>query len=97
MINHYLALVRRELWEHRSIWVTPIAIASVVTLGTLTALVFSGKFAEELDVAIFAAQNLAGDTERRVVLTGFFFVSSQLFLLGLGVLTIFYTLDSLYA
>ena len=97
MINHYLALVRRELWEHRSIWVTPIAIASVVTLGTLTALVFSGKFAQELDVAIFAAQNLAGDTERRVVLTGFFFVSSQLFLLGLGVLTIFYALDSLYA
>ena len=97
MINHYLALVRRELWEHRSIWVTPLAIASVVTLGTLTALVFSGKFAQELDVAIFAAQNIVGDNERRVVLTGFFFVSSQLFLLGLGVLTIFYALDSLYA
>jgi ABC-2 type transport system permease protein len=97
MIGHYLALVRRELWEHRSIWVTPIAIASIVTLGTLTALVFSGKFAQELDVAIFAAQNIVGDNERRVVLTGFFFVSSQLFLLGLGVLTIFYALDSLYA
>jgi ABC-2 type transport system permease protein len=97
MINHYLALIKRELWEHRSIWVTPIAIASIVTLGTLTALVFSGKLAQELDVAIFAAQNIVGDTERRVVLTGFFFVSSQLFLLGLGVLTIFYALDSLYA
>ena len=98
MIGHYLALIRRELWEHRSIWVTPAAIASIVTLGTLTALVFSsGKFAQELDVAIFAAQNIVGDTERRVVLTGFFFVSSQLFLLGLGVLTIFYALDSLYA
>jgi ABC-2 type transport system permease protein len=97
MIGHYLALMKREFWEHRSIWVTPVAIASIVTLGTLTALVFTGKFAQELDVAIFAAQNIAGDTERRVVLTGFFFVSSQLFLLGLGVLTVFYTLDSLYA
>ena len=97
MISHYLALIKRELWEHRSIWVTPIAIASIVTLGTLTALVFSGKLAQELDVAIFAAQNIVGDNERRVVLTGFFFVSSQLFLLGLGVLTIFYALDSLYA
>lgn len=97
MIKHYVALIKREFWEHRSIWVTPVAIASIVTLGTLTALVFSGEFAKELDVAIFAAQNIAGDTERRVVLTGFFVGSSWLFLLGLSVLTIFYALDSLYA
>jgi len=97
MINHYLALIRRELWEHRSIWVTPVAIASIVTLGTLTALMFAGEFAHELDVAIFGAQNLAGDTERRAVLTGFFVGSSWLFLLGLSILTIFYALDSLYA
>lgn len=97
MINHYLALIRREVWEHRSIWVTPVAIASIVTLGTLTALMFAGEFAHELDVAIFGAQNLAGDTERRAVLTGFFVGSSWLFLLGLSILTIFYALDSLYA
>ncbi len=97
MIGHYLALMKREFWEHRSIWVTPVAIASVVTLGTLTALMFAGEFARELDVAIFGAQNVAGEMERRAVLTGFFAGSSWLFLLGLGVLTIFYTLDSLYA
>ena len=97
MISHYMALMKRELWEHRSIWVTPAAIASIVTLGTVTALAFAGNFAKELDVAIFGAQNLAGDTERRAVLTGLFFGSSWLFLLGLGVLTVFYTLDSLYA
>jgi ABC-2 type transport system permease protein len=97
MIGHYLALMKREFWEHRSIWVTPAAIASIVTLGTVTALVFAGDFAKELDVAIFGAQNIAGDTERRAVLTGLFLGSSWLFLLGLGVLTVFYTLDSLYA
>ena len=97
MIGHYLALIRRELWEHRSIWLTPIVIAGVVTLGTLTALMFAGDFAHELDLAIFGAQNIAGDMERKAVLTGFFVGSSWLFLLGLGVLTIFYTLDSLYA
>ena len=32
MINQQIALVRREIWEHRSIWVTPVAIASVITL-----------------------------------------------------------------
>lgn len=97
MIGHYIALIRREFWEHRSIWVTPAAIASIVTLGTLTALIFAGEFAVELDVAIFGAQNIAGDTERMAVLTGFFVGSSWLFLVGLGILTIFYALDSLYA
>lgn len=97
MIAHYVALIRRELWEHRSIFVTPIAIASIVTLGTLTALVFVGEFQQELNLAIFGAQNVAGETERKAVLTGLFIGSSWLFLLGLGVLTVFYALDSLYA
>ncbi len=97
MIGHYVALMKREFWEHRSIWVTPVAIASVVTLGTVTALAFAGEFAQELDVAIFGAQNIAGDPERRAVLTGLFLGSSWLFLFGLGILTIFYALDSLYA
>jgi ABC-2 type transport system permease protein len=98
MIGHYVALIRRELWEHRSIYVTPLVIASIVTLGTLTALVFvGGEFREELDFAIFGAQNAAGDTGRKAVLTGLFVGSSWLFLLGLGVLTVFYALDSLYA
>lgn len=97
MIGHYIALIRRELWEHRSIFVTPIVIASIVTLGTLTALVFVGEFREELDLAIFGAQNVAGENERKAVLTGLFLGSSWFFVLGLGVLTVFYALDSLYA
>jgi ABC-2 type transport system permease protein len=97
MIGHLTALLKREIWEHRSIYVTPVAIASIVTLGTLAALMFAGGFAKELDIAIFGATNLAGDAERKVVLTGFFIGTSWLFLFAAGVLTIFYTLDSLYA
>lgn len=97
MIGNQLALIRREIWEHRSIYVTPAAIAVIVTLGTLAMLLFAGGFAKELDVAIFGAQNLAGDTERKVVLTGFFIGTSWLFLFALAILTVFYTLDSLYA
>ena len=97
MIGQQLALLKRELWEHRSIYVTPVAIASIVTLGTLAALVFAGGFAKELDLAIFGATNLAGDSERKVVLTGFFIGTSWLFIFAAYVLTIFYALDSLYA
>lgn len=97
MIGNQLALIRREIWEHRSIYVTPAAIAVIVTLGTLAMLLFAGGFAKELDVAIFGAQNLAGDSERQVALTGFFIGTSWLFLFALAILTVFYTLDSLYA
>lgn len=97
MIGNQIALLKREVWEHRSIYVTPLAIASIVTLGTLAMLVFAGGFAKELDVAIFGAANIAGDAERKVALTGFFVGTSWVFLLAAMVLTIFYTLDSLYA
>ncbi len=97
IVSSRLALIRREFWEHRSIYITPLAVASVVTLGTLAALMFAGEFARELDIAIFGAQNVAGDFERRAVLTGFFVGSSWLFLLALSILTIFYSLDCLYA
>jgi ABC-2 type transport system permease protein len=97
MINHQLALIKREIWEHRSIFVTPAAIACIVTLGVIAMLVFASGFAAELDVAIFGAQNLAGDPERKAVLTGFFLGTSWIFLVALAILTVFYCLDSLYA
>lgn len=97
MIRHQLALIKREIWEHRSIYVTPLAVASIVTLGTLATLMFASGFAAELDIAIFGATNIAGDAERKLVLTGFFIGTAWLFLLALAVLTVFYTLDSLYA
>lgn len=97
MIGNQLTLLKREIWEHRSIYVTPLAIASIVTLGTLAMLMFAGGFAKELDIAIFGATNIAGDAERKIALTGFFVGTSWVFLLAAMVLTIFYTLDCLYA
>ena len=97
MITHQLALVKREIWEHRSIYMTPAAIATIVTLGVLAMLAFASGFAAELDVAIFGAQNIAGETERKAVLTGFFLGTSWIFLIALMFLTVFYCLDSLYA
>ncbi len=97
MINHHIALIKREIWEHRSIWVTPAAIASIVSLGVLAMLVFASGYAAELDVAIFGAQNIAGDAERKAALTGFFLGTSWIFVIALAILTVFYSLDSLYA
>jgi len=38
MIGNMQALLKRELWEHRSIFVTPVAIAIVLSLLTVLAL-----------------------------------------------------------
>jgi len=97
MIGHQVALIKREVWEHRAIYVTPLVISIVVTLGVIAMLVFVSGFADKLNVAIFGAQNLAGDNERKAVLTGFFISTSWSFLVALGILTIFYCLDCLYA
>jgi ABC-2 type transport system permease protein len=96
-MGHQIALLKRELWEHRSIFVTPIAIASIVTLGTIAMIVFASGFASELDIVIFGATNVARDAERSIALTVFFIGTSWLFVVATGILTIFYTLDSLYA
>lgn len=97
MITNQLALIRREIWEHRSIYVTPMAIASIVTLGVFAMLIFASGFAAELDAVIFGATNIAGETERKAALTLYFLGTSWLFLVALAILTVFYCLDSLYA
>ena len=97
MISHQIALIKRELWEHRAIHVTPVAIAVIVTLGVLAMLMLASGFAKELHLAIFSAQNIAGDPERRAALTAFFVGTSWIFLVALMFLTVFYSLDSLYS
>jgi len=97
MIGHQLALIKREIWEHRSIYVTPIAIAVVVSLVSLAGMVTVYAFDKEVNIALFGATNIAGDAERQAALTVFFLGTSWVFLFALAILTTFYSLDSLYA
>jgi ABC-2 type transport system permease protein len=97
MIQHQLALIKREVWEHRAIYVTPIAIAVVVSLVALTGMVTVSTFDKHVNMALFTASNMAGDAERATALTVLFLGTSWVFLFALAILTTFYTLDSLYA
>ena len=74
-----------------------LAICQHRNPGRLTALMFARDYAAELDVAIFGAQNLAGDPERKAALTGFFLGTSWIFHYCAGDFDGFYCLDSLYA
>ena len=96
MMGTQLALVRRELWEHRSLFVVPLVIALIELLGSLVGQVTVSTADTAVDIAILGATNL-GDNERAAAINVLMLGVSFLFVLAMGLLTIFYSLDSLYA
>ena len=97
MIKHQYALVRREIWEHRSLYITPAVVGLVLILAVLTAFVFASSYQEIVDMGIVGAQNIAGDAERRAAMFALLMGNTAPFLVATAILTIFYCLDSLYA
>ncbi|MGH8193081.1 MAG: hypothetical protein ACREQ8_01590 [Woeseiaceae bacterium] len=96
MIGNPLPLLKREIWEHRAIYVTPLVIALLVSLMSITGQVTISAFDQYLDFAIVGATNL-GERERAAVISALMTGVSSLFAIAMWILTIFYALDSLYA
>ena len=97
MISHQIALIQREVWEHRSIWLTPVVVGGVMALMMLAGYMFASAYEEIIDMGIIGAQNVAAEEHRRAALTGILMGPTSVFLFASAVLTIFYCLDSLYA
>lgn len=95
MIRAQIALLQREIWEHRSLYVVPIVIAGLLTLVSLTGQV-SIDGTNFVDLGIVTASNLP-DNARAAVISGVMIGLSTTFVFAAGILTIFYALDSLYA
>jgi ABC-2 type transport system permease protein len=98
MIKSQIALLQRELWEHRALYVTPAVIALLVSLMALTGQVsIHGYGLDELiDTGIVAASNVP-ESMRAAAISGILIGLSTTFVLAMWISTIFYTLDSLYA
>lgn len=96
MISNQLSLVRRELWEHRAIYIAPLVIALVMSLMSLTGQVTISAFGHEVDLAIIGASS-AGEIERQAAINAILTVFTSIFALGAWILMIFYSLDALYA
>lgn len=97
MIKHQIALIKREIWEHRSLYITPAVVGLVLVLAVMTAFVFASGYQEIVDIGIVGAQNIAGDAERRAAMFALLMGNTAPFLFAGMILTIFYCLDSLYA
>jgi len=96
MIRAQIALVKRELWEHRSLYLTPAVIALLMSLGTVTGEATFSAFDQAVDLAILGGSNL-GENERSLAISAVMSGVSVFFIIGMWFLTIFYSLDALYA
>jgi ABC-2 type transport system permease protein len=98
MIGNQVALIRREIWEHRSIWITPAAVTFVVTFIAIAMVVMVAAFGEAVSLEIEKiADATVPDSIRRAVLAGILLTNTSVFVIAMWFLTIFYCLDSLYA
>ena len=98
MIKHQLALVQREIWEHRSIWITPAAVAFVLTFLAIAMVIMAAAFGEAFNPEIEKiADATVPDSIRRAALAGVLVGNTFAFLIAMWFLMIFYCLDSLYA
>lgn len=95
MILDQIALIKRELWEHRSLYVTPAVIGLLMSLGTVTGQATFSAFDQAVDLAILGGSNL-GENERAAAISAVMSGVSVFFVIGMWILTIFYALDSLY-
>lgn len=96
MIAAQFALIKRELWEHRSLYVTPAVLALLASLGTITGQASISAFDEAIDLAILGGTNL-GENERAAMISALMTGVSGLIFIGMWFLGIFYPLDALYA
>lgn len=96
MIQTQLALIRRELWEHRAIYVAPLVLVLLVTLTSITGQVSISSLEEEVNLAILGTMNMS-ENERAMAITGVMLGISWLFFLTMIVLSYFYAIDALYA
>ena len=110
MNNNILMLIRREIWEHRSLWIAPLALAGVLAVIAALGGVHwndSGNFwigtddamshmsAEERQQAL-AAMN-PGAKAREMIALSVFSMLTMVQLITLGIVVFFYLLDCLLA
>lgn len=98
IVSHQFALIKREIWEHRSIWITPAAVAFVVTFIAVAAVIMAAAFGESINPDIEKlADATIPEVIRRAALAGILLVNTGVFVMAMWFLTIFYCLDALYA
>lgn len=96
MIANQLPLLKRELWEHRSIYVTPLVIGLLVSLAAVTGQATISANHHVIDLALLGASTL-GAAERAAAITAVTIAVTGVLAAAMSILAVFYCLDALYA
>jgi ABC-2 type transport system permease protein len=96
MIANQLALIRREMWEHRSLYVVPAVLGIVLVLVAITGQASVSAFGTHIDMALLGATNLSAN-ERGAAISALLAGFAISFVIAMLILSMFYSLDSLYA
>ena len=107
-MNNILMLMRREAWEHRSLWIAPLTLAGVILIVAL----FGGVHVSDNDPFWFGHSDEGLTAEqrrhaieqmsppepiRKAIIAGVFSMLTVVQMLVLGIVVFFYLLDCLLA
>lgn len=93
-MNRFLWLVRREVWEHKAIWVAPAILIGCLMLLVLTGNVHLGPIGSFDESSPFGGLSL--EVQVRLLLIVYTGLALVVFMV-MGVVAFFYSIDALYS
>lgn len=94
-MNHLPLLIRREFWEHRAFVFAPAAVAALLVLVAMTGGIFGKVHMEELPAGLMSHPDLVEKAPKALAVA--LGTLAMPFVIVMGVVIVFYLLDSLYA
>jgi ABC-2 type transport system permease protein len=95
MNRHYATLVKREFWEHRSLWIAPLVAAGFFVVAAICAVLFAGSHININGPVHFGPRG-GGPMGENPVLLGMAALAAQIFLVS-AITCFVYLLDCLYS
>src|SRR5512134_780710 len=93
-MSRFFWLIRREVWEHKAIWVAPAIVLGCLALAALTGNVHLGPIGAIGADAPFGG--LPAEAQVKLLLIAYAGLALVMFMV-MGIVSFFYSLDSLYA
>jgi ABC-2 type transport system permease protein len=93
-MNRFLWLIRREVWEHKAIWVAPAIVIGCLALLVLTGNVHLGPAGGMADSRVF--DGIPHEQQVKLLAVVYAGLALVVFMV-MGIVAFFYSIDSLYA
>jgi len=93
-MNRFLWLVRREVWEHKAIWIAPAIVIGCLLLVTVTGNVHLGPMGDLDDATPLG--NLPGDVQLKLLMLVYAGLAMVVDMV-MGIVAFFYAIDALYS